>query len=486
MKHFPLFLASYSILLFALVLIIAVFYLEGIPHIPDDAAYYFMAKLFASGRVIDKIPISPEHVDFFPGAMSIEQGTWLFQYTFGHPLALAIGMLIGAPQIIPPLLGTAMVLMLFAVAKRVYDRETALIVLLFPILSPFFLENAASFMSHNTAAFFLVAALLFLVQAESSPASRRLPFLCGVFLGLLFNTRTLTAIPFLILFAWVVCVQKGRSRSSSCILFSAGFLPLLLLWCAHNYALTGHPLHSQYYKMNQILFLLNSNNPHVVLYCINNVFVLFSNLTPMLFNWPFLPSYGFLFIPLLLRKAGSWDKVFLLSIFSLPAIYFFYNGIYLTYGPRFWYEALPFIFLLSARGVRLLFVSWRRVTVVSMSVLAVLSLTSFLGILPTEDTHMSSPRSITRLRSYGFTDARIMREVQRQQLHNAVVFVKSCAPAWWCYGSVFSQNNPELNSDVVYFKDLGPQKNAAVMRRYAGRKFYLIDYNAPILEAYLS
>ena len=103
----------YLLCVFSFLLFINLFYLEGIPHVPDDAAYLFMAKEFASGHIIQPIPVSPQHFDFFPGILTLERGTWLFQYPFGHPFLLAIGVLIGFPNLIPPLIGTLTIFFLF-------------------------------------------------------------------------------------------------------------------------------------------------------------------------------------------------------------------------------------------------------------------------------------------------------------------------------------------------------------------------------------
>src|SRR5205085_8460317 len=92
----------YFVLLFFVLLAINTFVMEGVPHVPDDTAYLFMAKMFASGKITTRIPIAYEFVDFFPELLDVRHGTWLFQYPFAHPFLLMFGILIGSPQLIPP------------------------------------------------------------------------------------------------------------------------------------------------------------------------------------------------------------------------------------------------------------------------------------------------------------------------------------------------------------------------------------------------
>lgn len=469
-------LGFYFTLIFLTILFINLYYLEGIPHVPDDSAYLFMSKIFASGNIILPIPVSGKHVDFFPGILSVKNGTWLFQYPFGHPLLLSIGTLIRLPQIIPPLVGTLFIFLLFLIAKKVYSKKAAYFLLPLPFLSPFFLENSASFMSHNTAALYLTASLYTLIIALKTKKSF-LFFLSGIFLGLLFNTRPLTFLPFIFLFPLVIFhFNKHMSSIKKFVFFIAGFSILFFLWLLYNKITTGNMLSSQYFFVNQDLFGIHENVSLDALLSqrIKNVLFLFNSLGPMLFNIPAIIVYALLIVPLV-KQPLFWDKFFFLCLFTLPFVYFFYNGTFIMYGPRFWYEILPFIFLLIARSLTILYAYRKKTTIVLLVIFSTISLASFLSIFPTHDPDFFSPLQVKKLRGFNFVDGRILTQVKKHNLHNAVVFVKPCGENWWCYGSVFPQNNPTLTTDIVYLKDMG-QKNKKVKAAYRNRSFYTIDY----------
>lgn len=483
MKKYKIFFFTfYLTLLFSFLLFINLYYLEGIPHVPDSAAYLFMAKIFASGNVIMPFPASPPHFNFFPGILSVENRIWLFQYPFGHPLLLTIGVLIGFPSLIPPLIGALFALFLFLIAKEIYNIKTAYFLLPLPFLSPFFLENASSFMSHNTAAFYLVISLYCLILALKK--HKNLPiFLCGIFLGLLFNTRPLTSLPFLIIVLPIIIFEL-KPKMYSLFFFSLGFGFMFLLWLLYNHLTTGNIFASQYYLANKGMLSFSQRGSLVMFLDgrFQNLKILFNNLGPILFNWPAIATYGILSIPFLVRKHTFWDIIFFFSLFTLPIAYFFYNGQFLMYVPRFWYEIIPFVFLLTARGFSLLLDYFPKITMAIFVILAVLSFGKLFGLIPTKDPDMMSPLTLKRLRGFNMVDSRIIKTVENNNLHNAVVFVNNCGNNWWCYGSVFSQNSPKLDTDIIYAKDLGSKKNGDLMNYFQERSFYKIYYYKLRLE----
>lgn len=486
MHLYKLFLASYLTLLFFFLLFINLYYLEGIPHVPDSAAYLFMAKMFATGHLIMPIPISPEHFNFFRGILSVEKGTWLFQYPFGHPLLLTIGVLFGFPNVIPPLIGVIFALILFLIAKELFDLKTAIFTVILPALSPFFLENASSFMSHNTSAFYLMLAFYFLLLSLKVKA-KIFSLLSGISLGLLFNTRPLTFSPFFIIHLLILLLKhKPNEKIASFMLFIFGLSLMAILWLLYNYSTTGDMFTSQLYLVNKGMLEIIPREPLGAFFKehYKNTSVLFNNFGPMLFNWPVLITYSILLVPFLFRKNTFWDNIFFISLFTLPSVYFFYNGQFLMYGPRFWYEVTPFVFLITARSLSILSNYFPRFGIVIFLILMFLSFGKLFSLIPTKDPDMMSPLALQRLRGINGVDRGIINAVEKNKIHNAVVFVKDCA-MWWCYGSIFSQNSPYLDTNIVYAKDLGDEKNKKLSNHFQRRSFYRIDYYSLKLERIL-
>src|SRR5262249_32608978 len=119
---------------------------EGVPHIPDDVSYLFQAKYFATGHLY--LPAPPDKESFVVGQV-VNDGTRWFGYGFpGWPAVLALGVLVGAPWCITPLLGGLTVLLTHVLVRRLYSWSLAHAVVLFLAVSPWFLFMSASFMPH--------------------------------------------------------------------------------------------------------------------------------------------------------------------------------------------------------------------------------------------------------------------------------------------------------------------------------------------------
>lgn len=471
------------IYLFFVLLFINMYLLDGIPHVPDSASYYFMAKIIASGFLKQDIPIQSDFVDFFPGLLNVSNGKWQFQYPIGHPLLLSIGMLTGFPQIIPPIIGTLTIGTLFLILKKIHDPVASYILFLLPFLSPFFLMNASSYMGHNTAAFYLSLALLFLIFAIKNLWYLGF-FLTGMCIGLLFNTRPLTAVPFGVIFFFFIFFFPSIKRFRAEIYFVLGGFVLLGIWGGTNYLVSGNILHSSYYQQSHGFFFNNEMLPQFLISRSENFIILLKNFFYTMYNIPWILLLPLLLLPFVFRKDTVWDRLFLVCIISLPIVYFFYNGTFLMYGPRFWYEIIPFVFLLSARSLSILWHRNHLFTFVGILCISVFVLLRFTSIIPASSPDMMSPLQLTTLKSFNSVDSRIIEKIKTKNITNAVVFIKSCDSNWWCYGSVFPQNNPQMTTSVVYVKDLGLKRNRELLTTYPFRKFYLADYERNTLEEY--
>jgi 4-amino-4-deoxy-L-arabinose transferase-like glycosyltransferase len=117
------------------------------------------------------------------------------------------------------------------------------------VTSPFFLMNAANFMSHNTAMLYLLASLVCLLHRERRPVL--FGALAGVAFGLLFNTRPLTApslVPAFGVLLMVPLVERARRREGAvtAAAFVCGGLVMLGAYLLYNYGTTGEFLSSGY------------------------------------------------------------------------------------------------------------------------------------------------------------------------------------------------------------------------------------------------
>lgn len=483
---------------------------DHMPHVPDSVAYLFQARIFASFRLFADAPELGEHF-VFPGSVIQHAGRWFSQYPFGHPVALAVGLKVGAPWLIPPLLGAVTVFLVYRVGRQVYGVGTGLLAAALLLLSPFFQMTGGNFMSHNTAAFYLMAATFFFLLPTRRPALCW--FASGLFLGLLFNTRPLTAagvlVPFGLWFAYDLWKADDRlAFLRKGVALAAGFGLLLAFYFLYNRALTGSFTTPPYslggtFSRETLGFF----GRHTLASGLMNDQTNLSLLVLVLNGWPLAVGLLLVFMPFVLGSRNRWDYFFLAGAVFIAAAWTTYEGVFIMHGPRFWYEMVPFLMLLSARGVQCLVnavgdvASWlgarvrflwgleARATagVAAYTVVAALLAYSVHGWMLGRHQawpHIEFvPRTVSELEDFNFANPGLLEAAERQHLRNALVLVREC-PHWWCYGTVFWKNSPDLDGDIVYALDLGTEKNAALIERFPGRSVYIADYGEGTIEPY--
>jgi hypothetical protein len=492
---------------FGLLLGINWVYGDRVPHVPDEIAYLFQAKIFASFHLWAHTPASGDSFSFY-GAMIQDGDHWFSQYPFGHPLVLALGELVGAPWLVPPLVGSLTVLCLYLVGRRLYGAGTGLLAAVFLVASPFFQMNASNFMSHNTGALALTAATLFLVAPGSHP--RRNGFLSGLLLGFLFNVRPLTAtgvlLPFL---GWLALDFRSRSgrrlAASRAACWGGGFGVMLLAFLLYNRLLTGSFFKTPYSYTTLSRDSLGFFGDHSFAAGLMNTETNLALLVLVLNGWPLFVGLGFAALPFVLGTRARSDYFLLAGVVAIVAAWATYRGVFIMYGPRFWFEAVPYLMLLSARGVQRFVESAgalgavvggkvsprRRLDVRSgatfVAAVVVAALVSYSVAGWTFARHEAFPpiefvpRSMSELRGFNAADARLPRLARKEGIHHALVFVREC-PNWQCYGTVFWRNSPGLDGDVVWARDLGVEQDAALLKEFPGRRPYVADYEAQAIE----
>jgi 4-amino-4-deoxy-L-arabinose transferase-like glycosyltransferase len=494
------------------------------PYVPDSLAYVFQAKIFASGHLTAPRPAVPEAFTFFdPAPFVLRSSSWAAQFPFGHPLVLVPGVWIGAIWLVPPLLAVASVALIARVGWRLYGPRVALLAALLLATSPFFLMNVNDVMSHNTALFYLLVSLALLLERRRWPALTGL--LAGVFFGLLFNTRPLAAVALVPAFGLLLlgpALDRARRRDTALHVagFAVGGLALFGAFLLYNHATTGAWLRTGYQATGVTFFerptFLPDNQPapglgsalgaggsHDSSVGIANERVQLGLLLLVLHGWPAYIGLGFVLLPFLLGTRHRYDWWLLLAAASTTGVWVLFESTGVMHGPRYWFEALPFLLLLAARGAEraadalasvvaslrgrrplaagdpaLTFAA--RVLVFAF-VLALVGSSIYTWLLGRKTTWRADfvPPTLTATCCALELDDRIAQLAERQQLHNALVLVKPCE-TFVCYGSVFWRNTPTLDGDIVWAKDV-PEKRAEIVALYPGRATYLATYDPPTL-----
>ena len=207
----------------------------------DETSYLFQAKLFAQGRLTADAPPS---FGFSPSMhINILNGSWHSKYPFGNALMLALGVLVGAPWLIPALATGGAVYLLYLILHETFDARTAVTGLVVAVLSPQTFVMGALWYSEAVDRFFVGLFLYAALRAFRTPK----PLwgaVSGLALGYAFNTRPLTAVALggtAVLFLWLGREFRARwqvnARIVSGIAIGAALTgSLMLVW---NFKATG-------------------------------------------------------------------------------------------------------------------------------------------------------------------------------------------------------------------------------------------------------
>lgn len=466
-----LFVTTLVLIELALASTISLLVFEGIPHVQDSIAQLFHARIFAEGSLTAPSPPLPGFYEFIN---VINDGRWYSQYPPGHTALLTLGVLIGLPWIINPLLGALTVGATYLLGKELFDETIGRVSALLALLSPFLLFMSAEYMNHSSTLLLTTLFLLFFVRALRTGAFFD-GLLAGAAIGWAGTARPLTAaaIAAPALIYGLVRLVRDRNRLArpvaGFLLSAAAFLGILL---AFNDLTNGHPLVFGYEKLWGPLTGVGFGKgpwgpPHTPLNGLTQSISNLNGINKYLFEWP-VPSLLFVVVLLFRTKANRWDLLLLSTFGSLVLFYFFYWFQDWCFGPRFLFEASTALFILTARGIRSIPEIWngvlglraaaRTVRIASISFVALLILLGLATNIPPHLAHYGN--------HYWGVSREILDQVEERGIERAVVFVRSN------YGRGFIGNDPFLRNKVQYVKDLGTE-NRRMAEQYPDHEYYL-------------
>ena len=427
------------------------------PHIDDTVAQLFNARIVAQGRLYGPAPSFPEFFD--RNHMIIDNGKWYSQYPPFHSALLALGFLIGTPWLINPLLGALVIIVFYYLGKELYDEKTGRISAMLGTLSPFLLFMSSEYMNHASALLLLSCFILFffrMIRKHSFVSA----LLAGIFLGLAVNVRPLTALAIttpLIIYSFYLFGRKPLTyfpRLSLMAITSVIFVGVLLYY---NYLTNGNPLTFGYTARwgsdHGLGFGHSGWGPaHTPLRGLLSTWEDLNAMNRFLFEWP-IPSL--IFVALLFASSRTNPKDYLLlSVITTPVIaYFFYWFHGILFGPRWEYETLGALVVLSARGIQILpdFVQ-NQLKLSATREKIIYGLKKFL-ILCLLFTFIVSIPTLARYYNKGFGTTRlpVIETVKKLKIENAIVATPKVF-----YASVFNGNQLDLKGEIVYVRDLSP------------------------------
>jgi hypothetical protein len=189
-----------------------------------------------------------------------------------------------------------------------------------------------------------------------------------------------------------------------------------------------------------------------------------------LFGWPFYLALALAAVPFLVGRIERWDVIFAASAFSMAAAYVFYFNPGLWYGPRYYYVIIPWLALLSARGlIELYRLGARRFHGDSGRSVAAAAFPVLLGAaLVAYDVGFYIPAQLPTYRVWNESSARTVQALQSTHLRQGLVFVAGPDSV---YDVAFSLNSPLLSGRIVYARDEG-SRDKVLASMYPGKPLW--------------
>lgn len=461
---------------------------EGIAHIEDEMAYVWQARAIAGGHMM--LPSPPEPKSFLVPFVIDYNGQRFGKYPLGWPVVLAFGELIGVRSLINPILAGLGVWLTYRLGKRSISETVGLIGAGLTLTSPFFLMNSGSLLSHPFGLVLSTAFVLFWLDAFtlSDTRNRWLPTLAAsAALGALILTRPLTAVAVCLPFGFhglYLLIRGGGNTRTRLLVFVLIVLLLGSLHFSWQYALTGDALLNPYtlwWEYDKVGFgpgYGHKESGHTLHQAWVNTRFSLKITGQDLFGWG---TISWIFLPFGLwairRNLSAW---LLASVFpSLVVVYLAYWIGSSLFGPRYFYEGLFSLTLISAAGVAQLagwpcksgapfvqFDGWRRIR--PLAVTAILAFLVSVNLI-----FYTPPRLRMMYGLYGLqrSDLAPFLTPSAQKITPALIIVHP-AEKWSEYGSFLELEDPYLSTPFIFIYSRGPKSNAIISAHFPEREVY--------------
>ena len=437
---------------------IALVVLQNFPNSVDEYSYIYQAKTLLAGRFWN-----PPHPlqDFFNFThLYTVNGKTFSYYPFGWPLLLALGMLLNIPTwLINPMAATLSLVILYLIAKRIYEPRVGVYAVLMTLVSSFFLFNSSSYFSHTSCSLFILLFAYFTIVSIDEEKTGKLLW-AGFFLGWAFITRYYTALLCALPLIILTLSKPGRSKKIFWLL--AGILPFILFLMISNYEITGNAIVSPY--------SFDTLHTHFFPIVLGRNLTAFSQNILYFILWapPFLL---FIYSSFFVRHLKDALTKGIGAIFPCLAAgcFFYYYPPGNEYGPRFYYEAFPFM---------ILFVSSYLFKENSYSAKKLFDKTLFLLFIAGLIIHIPLTGYLFKIKKQVVWDRQTpYRLVQEQKIHHAVIFIKtSSGKIYPIRRGELLRNDLDFSNDVLYVQDRR-EENKKLMHYYPDKTYYVFTFD---------
>jgi hypothetical protein len=432
----------------------------------DEHSCYFLAECLRQGRVFAD---PPALYDFFETThIGNRDGKWFSVYPPGWPLLFAGGLSLGMADFVNPILAVLATIIFIKAGELLFGFRVSFLAMLFISFTPFSLFNNASYFSHTTC--FLMIALFLYSYLKWVKGSNSIVWasICASAIAYGLGTRYMTmaaiSAPFLIYELFQVFGRSKKWQRSHTI-FSVILTTLVFFSFYFNFAVTGNffeaPNH-YHHSWERLGFHGNYTLLNGLQYVAARFVYLMEWFPPIL-----LAVYFFTLLkPMTVSAVG---RIYQFAFLCLPFSYiFYYSWGGNQYGPRYYFEGLPFLGITVVLAARH---AWNRRDAMLRKFVIGLAAAAFIGNIYSFGKHARYFNQVSSERKalYELAD-RTIKEPSIVFIHgflgDALVMSEEDAV----------RNHPLLNTRIIYAHDRLAE-NQILMNAYPGRKYYLGDYD---------
>lgn len=483
-------------LAFLISLYISLNWFSGLPFVPDEVNYKYLAQAILDGKITSGLHPHYEFFNFLYTVPSVNGAYSIYQ--IGFPLFLAPFLALGVPWLANPLLLALSVFLTGRIAEIFYDRKTAVISMSFASTSVFLTVLGGTMMAHPFCAAATLGAFYFAILAEKSNNSKQLWI--NIAISALFISALLLARPQNALFALFFTVLYLFLKFKFVVFFKTGVVYALIisvflgLLIYSNYVITGSVTefkHRKFWDISEPVddcmgiglgkgckFSANTELPEEGLNFTYATEITRQRLEAFLPGLTLNPLFFLLILlPFFKRnrdKSLIFNDFFVLSGFLIFfVVYYFYYFPGVTYGARFYFEGSFFLFPLMAQGfVMLLDSAGRggasaRLKFLPESLLFTAFLIQFLVNFPAT--------SAAYAKDWWVTTRLLSSKLQEKNITDGVVFIN---PDYFYSSGLPLMNIHKIDRNRLIFAiDLGFESNQKLMDYYKGRRFFWANFH---------
>lgn len=454
------------------------------PHVADEVAYVYHARYFAAGKLTMAPP--PVVPGFEMDLMEYQPDKWYAVPPAGWPAVLALGVALGVPWLVNPLLGGLNILLSYLFLGELYPRRTARIAVLLLCVSPWHVFLAMSYMNHTVAMTFLLLAFLGVARARRTGMARW-AWVAGFGIGGGALVRPLDGlIVGALAGAWAIGIGGKRLRLTSLAALAAAAVLTGAITLPYNRMLIGTAAGSPIMRYMDEHHGRNSNAygfgadrgmgwatdaypGHTPFESLINDELNGSSLNTELFGW----STGSLALMALLVFSGGARKPDLLMLAACCVTVVAYMPYWGNgggdFGARYWFVMLVPCAALTARGLERL-EGWLghegREDARATAAVAALCALALLTYFPW--------RSFDKYYHYLRMRPDVLTLARENHFGRSLVLVRG--ESFPDYASAGVYNPIDLHADApVYGWDRSPEVRAALLHAYSDRPVWILD-----------